>query len=652
MGRILTAVFGLLVICISFFLPVTVMAATPSKEIVWMGASVGYGGYYKTDNWVPVTLTIHHVGPEKSADLVVGINQSFTAGRRASGELRFHTDLPKNGWIKRQIEVPGGVLSQGATVSLKSHGKSLYSTVLTGNAVSQVALVAVLSKSTQATQFLAGSSANSNPVLAVAVDPAWFPSSVNVLDGLTAVVTSVPTLTGLSPEQQQGLEAWVKLGGLLIVTGTGKSSTQWWNLPLREGNETQVTGQPLANFANSVGLGQFLTVQVHGIASTARLWAGTNQTPLLASTALGRGQIWQTSFSPMDPELLGWPGNPQMWTTLFKYGSSNVTSSGLPSLFSASGALSLTSVGDSLAPLRVPSLTKFAVVFALYIIAIGPVMFFLLHRWRRATWAWVLLPVVSALTTVGIYTFGGTERPNGLLMDGVGVLDLTGSGNAESYAVQAFMSPYFGGLDFQMPKNTLALPISVGENPNSTDATVVYRNDTHISFENVSRWHVRYVYAAGLDKTSGELATNLTSSYGLLFGTVKNETPYVLNDVAVVWRHHMIHLGTMKSGQTVTLSQDAQATTSAWVSDYGAYNRGLTHGIGRSLGAYLSLFASTPTTTSGSITAPDAMIIATTNARTPQLPRPAEPQDIASDKTLVLVRQYASVNPLSGGGTP
>lgn len=643
---------GLVLACASAFVPMTAMAAAAKQPTAWMGATVGYGGYYQTDNWVPVTLTIHHVGPEKSADLVVRVDQSFTAGRRASGELRWHISLPTNGWIKRQIEVPGGVMSSGTTVSLIANGHTLYNTSLTGNAVSHVALVAVLSTSTQETQFLAGSSTNSNPVLPVAVDPAWLPASVNVLDGLTSVVTSVPTLATLSSAQQNALAAWVKLGGLLIVTGTGQAPSAWASeLPLTTGYDTQTSGQSLADFAGSTSPPQTVSVDVSRVAPTARLWAGTNQVPLLASEKLGRGQIWQTSFSPMDPEFLGWTGNPQMWTTLFKYGSNHVTSA-LPSTFSASGALSLTSVGDSLAPLRVPSLTKFAVVFALYILVIGPLAFFLLRRFRRATWAWLLLPVISALTTVGIYTFGGTERPNGLLMDGVGVLDLTGDGQAESYAVQAFMSPYSGGLDFQMPNGTLAMPLSVRDNPPVADAVVNNGSTTQLAFRNVSRWHVRYVYATGLDTASGELVANLSSAYGLLFGTVRNQTPYTLDNVAIVWQNHIISLGVMKPGQMQTISQNAQASTNAWISDYGIYNRSLTHGIGRALGAYLSQFASNVTSSPDTGSAPEAMIIATTDARTPQLPRPAEPQDIASDKTLVLVREYAPVSPFIGGVMP
>ncbi|WAH38488.1 hypothetical protein [Alicyclobacillus dauci] len=637
---LLLTCFGTLLTC-----PHQAYAAAVDKPTMWMGATVGYGGYYKKEDWVPVSLTIHHVGPEKNGQLVVRVNQPLLANRRLSGSLQWPVQLPTDGWSQVQITLPGGVLDEGATVTCVANGKPLYTADLTGNAVSHVALVAVLAKNNQATQFLAGASTSSNPVLPVAVNPDGFPTSANVLDSLTAVVTPVSTLEQLSTAQQQALQDWVKFGGLLIVSGTGYGTNMWRSvLPLTPGNSRTVDPHALADFANSTGdsLGKALVVQASGIDGTARLWAGTNQTPLLASVSLGRGQVWQTAFSPMDPLLLGWSGDPLMWTALFRHGTETATSA-IPLLFDANGALSLASVGDALAPLRVPSLPVFAIVFAIYIALIGPIAFFVLNRFRRAQLAWVLLPLVSVVTTVGIYVFGGAQRPTGLLTDGVGVLDLTGDGTAQSYGVQAFMSPYPGGLDFQMPKGTLAVPMSVQETVPSRDAVVQSGDTTNMLFRNVGRWHVRYVYAAGTDRNTGQFVTELTSAYGLLFGHVANQTPYTLDHVAIVWENHMYEIGTLKPGQVYELNPTQVTDTTEWLSDYGTYNRNLTHGIGRSLGAYLPQFVSS--STSDNSVAPQAMIIGTTTERTSELPKPVHEQDVTSDKTIVLVRQYADVNP-------
>lgn len=645
-------VTSLLVALLStLILPLQVISAATStdKPVTSLGAVVGYGGYYKKKDWVPVTITIHHVGSVRQASLNVTLNQTLSSRSRLSGRLSWPIRLPTNGWMSTQIDVPGTVLSQGATVSCVAGGKTLDTVVMSGNAVTHVALVAVLSKTNQGTQFLAGTSTSSNPVLPVAVNPARFPQSVNLLDDLSAVVASPSILGSLTAEQAFALHTWIELGGLLIVPGTSGDVPIMWakDLPLHVGAKKHAKSQWISDFAGATGpmSKSTLSVQVGSVSSTARLLAGTNEIPILASQVVGRGQIWQTAFSPTDPELLAWSGDPQLWTTVFNQGITGLQSA-LPGLFDPSGALSLTSVGDALAPLRVPSLPFFAVVFGLYILVIGPIAFLILRRSRRAHLAWWVLPVLSAVTTVSIYLFGGAQRPKGLLADGVGVLDLTGSGSAESYGVQAFMSPYPGGLDFTMPKSTLAVPMSVGETRSPADASVHFGTHTTLAFRNVERWHVRYVYAVGVNDKSGEIATHLQSAYGMLFGTVKNDTPYTLNGMAIVLQDHLYHLGTVKPGQTVTINPTAEISTSQWISDYGTYNRALTRGIGRALGAYLTQFtpASTPTPSEPL----GAMILATTAARTPQLPDPLQDKGFSSNKSLVLVRQYAQVNPEIG----
>ncbi|WP_284199055.1 hypothetical protein [Alicyclobacillus sacchari] len=387
-------------------------------------------------------------------------------------------------------------------------------------------------------------------------------------------------------------------------------------MPLMAGALSQVSAQPLADFAGVEPSAGALATDAAAARGDARIWAGSNQTPLLASEQIGRGQIWQTAFSPMDPHLLAWTGDAQMWTTIFRSAIlAKGAASAIPALFSESGALSLTSVGDALAPLRMPSLSTFGAVFLIYMIVAGPLAFLWLHRRRKETWAWAVLPVLSAVTTVGIYAFGGSERPKGLLLDGVGVIDLSGDGNGIAYAAEAFMSPDSGDFRLEFPSGSDVLTLTSDNQPLTKSIVTNRAGATHVLLYSVPRWHVRYLYTSGMDHACGEITTQFTDSYGLLFGTVENDTPYTLDDVAVFWKGTMVRLGTLVPGQAKTIPVGGGSTTASWISDYGAYNRALTHGIGRSLGAYLSSW-----TPGASANDAQAMIIATTTGRTPQLP--------------------------------
>lgn len=628
----------------------TVYANSSSVNIA-MTSRVGFAGYFGKDDWVPVNLTIHNAGRAVQGDLVLHYHYIVDGNRTADGTLHWPVWLPKDAWVDKQIAVPGMVIDGNSTVNCDVAGETQAVTYLNGNALGNVALTAVLSAETQSAQFLTGSSNGTSPVLPVAVDPKRFPEAANLMNGLTAVVASPHALVALSPSQQAALMTWVKLGGLLLVTGTSSERSDWQeDFPMISGTRHTISGDGLATFAgdNSGGPGK-LDVDVNRLKVGSTLWASTGSVPLLASLPVGRGEVWQTSFSPTD--LLGWSSNAALWTNVLKEGALQSDSAVLP-LLDVRGPLALTSASDTLAPLRVPSLGLWLTVFLVYVLVIGPASFVVLRRMRREPWAWTILPAIGLITTIGIYGFGATQRPGGILTEGVGVLDLVGDpeGTAESYGVEAFMSPTRGAQSFSTPNAMLALTLTQPSLRQIGTASVVNAHGTDVSFVDVGRWNVRYVYEAGAVMHQGQIHANLSASFGILYGTVKNNTPYPLESVAMFWRGHMYMLGNLKAGETIGVNQTtaAENPTDNWISLYGNYNHLLTRGLGRPLAAFAA--EQNWMNTSGDVN--EVMFVATTTAMnppTPSLPNVSTDANVASSESVVLVRQFSPVTVYSGG---
>ncbi|ACV59056.1 hypothetical protein Aaci_2044 [Alicyclobacillus acidocaldarius subsp. acidocaldarius DSM 446] len=614
---------------------------------VSMATAVGYGGYYVADEWVPVHVFVRNEGPAGMAKLVLRVGGPSIGDRRVSGEFTWPLWLPKGGSASTFIDVPGSALSQGTALDLVAGDRVISTSWLGGNSVSHVDLVGVVSDSSQATQFLAGTSADGTPVLPVALRPYDLPTSAQALANLSALVASVDELRALSNAQARALATWVDQGGLLIVTGTGLAPPAFGLLPISPGAFQVVDGDPLASFAGTSGGPGQIESTAGQVAAEARLWAGSNAEPLVASESFGRGQIWQTSFSPLDPDLLAWPGNAQMWTALFHdAGVAQTADAAVSGMLRPTGGLSLTSVGDALEPLRMPGLSTFALVLLGYLVAAGPVTFYVLRRVRRAALAWVILPALSGLTTVGIFALGGSSRPAGLLMNGVGVMDLLGDGRAFEYGALAIMSPDSGNDVLRLPPADNVLTLQSDNQP-VANARIEHGGDaTLVSLTDVPRWHVRYVFASGFDEGAGRIQCNFKEAYGLLFGTVTNETQMTLTDVAVVYNGTLVKVGTLAPGQTRSLNASQEVPTSSWISDYGVYNRQLTHGIGRTLGAYLSGLAAGWREGSAA-----ALVLATADRGLPELAAPSNQRAVASEKTLVLVREYAPVMPVVEAGS-
>ncbi len=623
------------------------LAPVASADSVSMATAVGYGGYYVADAWVPVHVVVRNEGPANMAKLVLRVGGPSIGDRRVTGVLTWPLWLPKDGDTSTFIDVPGSALGQGTALDLVVGGRVVTSSWLGGNSVSHVDLVGVVSDSSQATQFLAGTSADGTPVLPVALKAYDLPTSAQALANLSALVASVDELRALSAAQARALANWVAQGGLLIVTGTGDVPSEFGQLPISPGAFQVVNGDPLANFAGTGGGPGQIESTAGQAAAWARLWAGSNAEPLVASETFGRGQIWQTAFSPLDPDLLAWSGNAQMWTALFHDANLAQTADvAISGLLRPTGGLGLTSVGDALEPLRMPGLSTFALVLLAYLVAAGPVAFFVLRRVRRAALAWVVLPALSGLTTVGIFALGGSSRPAGLLMNGVGVMDLLGDGRAFEYGALAMMSPDSGDEILRLPAADDVLTLQSDTEPVANAQIEHGGGATRVSLADVPRWHVRYVFASGFDEAAGRIQCNFKEAYGLLFGTVTNETRMTLSDVAVVYDGMLVKLGTLAPGQTRSLNASQEVQTSSWISDYGLYNRQLTHGIGRTLGAYLSgLVAGWH---SGSA---EALVVATASRGLLELSAPSNQRAVASEKTLVLVREYAPVMPVVEAGS-
>ncbi len=646
--RLIGMVAGLaagLLLMSSAFNSVYTFADSKSSSIT-MFSVVGFSGYFGSRDWVPVTVTIHNIGRSRHAELFVPIRNVPIGDKTAAGTLHWSVLLPANGWKTTQISVPGFAIGNSNSVSCMVDGKVIGSSFLNGNAVNHVALAVVLSPDTQSAQFLTGSSSGSEPVLPVSVNPVHFPSSPNLLNGLTVVVAKPSTLQMLSREQQSALLTWIKLGGLLLISGTDKS-VSFWNqyFPILYGKPQQINTDGLDLFAGiTVPAPHGITVHASGIQQNATLWATEDTTPLLASMPLGRGSVWQTSFSTADNALLGWSGYPALWTSVLHQGGFGSQSALVP-LLDGQGVLSFADASESLAPLRIPSLSVWIFVFAAYILLVGPIVFYILRKYNRASWAWFILPTISGLTTLGIYLFGLMVRPPGLLNEGIGVLELVGDGSAETYGVQAFMSPYWGDLHFQLEPSMLALPLTPSSTATEDFANVSINGKTNLTFGTAPRWSVRYVYAAGTVSNQGELQVQLISSFGMLLGTVKNNTQYPLTHLAMFWKNHMYELGDLAPGQTVPVNELTEVPSNdKWPVIYGAYNHSITRGIGRPLGAFAASSDWTSTLDNDSV-----MFVATTSARTPSLPSVSTSQDVATSQSVVLVRQFASVTIYSGG---
>ena len=634
------------VFSISVFLPGVVSASAISVPSVKITAAVGFNGFYDRYGWVPIKLTFDDVQTTEDVVVQVVVDDAFDATRNAVGALEWGVHLEKGKVTTKDLAIPGWVVYSNGVVNCLVNNQVVSQTRLSGNELGQVAFVGVLSNRAEAAQFLTGSTNGTGglPVLPMTFAPNALPTYANLLATFTAIVSTPDELEQMNNVNRQGLLEWVKLGGLLVVTGTTPDPPPWEAsiLPLLPGTSHKAPGALFARFAGTTTApAKAVSVSTAGLNTDAQLLAGTQTIPLVAEITMGRGTVVETAFSPSEPALLTWSNNASLWTQVL--GRIHVQPlSALPPKLTAQPIDSLASASAVLAPLRVPSLPFWGIMFAVYVLAVGPLLFWVLRRFRREPWGWIVLPVVSLFTTLTMYGFGVQERPQGLLTEGVGVFDLVGDGAAEGYGVRSFMSPSIGPVDVSSSAQMLVLPMSQKDvHSLSQGPSVIHGTYTVVHYPQVGRWTVHDVISSGAVVNQGQVDMQLWSSGKQLTGAVANETPYQLHDVALCWNGKLIMLGDLSPGAAVNVSQSTSNTSvdGSYLASYGSYNHDLTRGIGRSLSNY----AAQVNLLAGSRDRGDVLLVATTTDRTPGVPSITSDLRTSSDHTLVLVREFGNV---------
>ena len=206
------------------------------------------------------------------------------------------------------------------------------------------------------------------------------------------------------------------------------------------------------------------------------------------------------------------------------------------------------------AGIKLPELVPLLVAVGAYAVVIGPVMYLILRRMRRLTLVWVALPVVAILVTGAIVIGGGRFRSSGspasssfVQTSPVGAVSFTSAlvvsrtGGSKTIDLPAGWSPdqasaYWGG------------PIQLSEDyvvGGSAGGAI------HLSLEAGQVANVAYV---GSTQRLGLTTTASLDGAGKITGTVHNDTPYDLHDVAIFGGWNQKAIGLVRAGATAEWS--------------------------------------------------------------------------------------------------
>lgn len=397
------------------------------------------------------------------------------------------------------------------------------------------------------------------------------PSDVKGLEMADIIAVDEVSLADYSEKQQQAIYNWVENGGTLLIGASDQAEASAGlfkgYLPLSLSSErVRVSKESLATLSNKGIFPEDIEVyQAQEKEESTRILAD-GDTILASSMALGSGRVVQTTFSLGDQPLAGMDGYAKLISQLFNLQNSNQSNT-FDMFYGGLNNYLPSEVGgvNELFPSFEVSTTLLVITVIIYILIVGPILYFVLKRMDKREQAWWIIPVFSIALSLGMFIFGAKDRLLQSQIQQSAFYKVEGE-NLVGHYVESILTNRGGDFTFTTDKNTTAV---ASRNSyfygNSTDAMLHEKsyvkeqaNGSTIQLRNLNYWSVQSIVGETKIENAGNMDIQLTLKDGRVEGTITNHFPFKLNEVAIWSGAREIELGDIEANGTLEVSKEVK----------------------------------------------------------------------------------------------
>lgn len=365
-------------------------------------------------------------------------------------------------------------------------------------------------------------------------------------------------LATLNEQQQQALFSWVQEGGQLIVdqqlTGTLFENSE--ALHYRSGTTT-VEAQQLQQFVGQGNFTQPLTMQ-HGTAVKGAQSYSVNETLIAAKKMIGSGALIQTAFSLTDPTFMQTDSSAYLMTKLVNFDTPFYTTT--PKSELSSNIVPVNALFSSFEF----SLWKIILIFALYILVLGPILYYFLKKKDKREYAWVMIPAIAIIVSIALFLIGAKDRMIQPQVQQMAVVKI-GDNSAEQYFAQSLLSNRSGDYQFELSEQMTIASYKNQFTPlrdlqDSRWSYIAEQDDEKIlKLKNVPYWDVEsFVGQAPID--IGQLKIQLANENGHITGTIENQLTVDVAAVQIWTGTDFLDVGDLKQGEAKQVNTKLENT--------------------------------------------------------------------------------------------
>ena len=530
-----------------------------AQATLQLTAEVGYDSYIRDNQWAPLRITLENNGEDISGSVearLIDDAENVTIYTQA-------VDLPAGARKQLVLNVFISFFTQEITVEYRSANGALASAnVRMSHLYSTDRVYGILASRPSPYNLLADLDPAYGNAIVVPIELTNLPEQPAAWETLDVLIISDIDTGSMSTAQREALEGWVISGGHLFVvcdnqwpkTTAGLHdllpysphgfTTLYSIYSLAEFTQSSVPLQAAAPFLATTGTPE----------AEASILISQDDTPLLIRRLLGWGKVDLITIDPNSEPLQGWNGMTDFYRVIFnpqarlpKWGSGVVNWD------------AAREVANTLPELPIPGAFSILCFLGTYVVVLGPVNFYLLHRYKKRHWAWLTIPAIVLIFSLSSILIGNQLRGSQLILNRMAIIQAwPDTGRAIASGVIGVYSPRPASVGVQVSDGTLLHTINGQYGVTDNDITFRYDGDQQgIPDLRLSAGEtIPLIFNSTLPSPS--IISNLTleiSPAGVsLNGSVENHSQLSFSDAVLLYPGGVLTIGDFLPGQVETIS--------------------------------------------------------------------------------------------------
>lgn len=577
-----------LMVCILILLsivPITEASASPNLELK---ASAGYQNKIKYGKGLPLTISVVNTGDEFSGDLLIDYSESYAIGSAKAIPITIGKGETKT----LSIALPGlsdDVMSYNSTSQMFyfyeggwKDGKSISykgnKSVRPHSFGQETNFFLTLTESADRLSALSTSKllgmASSQTIHLGQIKDFHFPTDKASYEIANYLVIDEYVLADKKVEQQQAIIDWVQSGGVVLVGASNNISAELGllaeQLPLNLSDDrSTLKAEELTEFTNNKEFTEDIPIFVSSVNEASRLLWSINNTPIAAIKSLGKGAIIQTVFSLGDEPLSKQVNYSYLLTELINKATGSTLNQMNQQYHHQNMKEQMSyEVGQTneLFPSFQVSTPLMITIVIFYMVLVGPLLYFLLKRKDKRGHAWWIIPTISILVSVAIFAYGAKDRFVRPQIQQASFYKVHEDASISGYYINSLLSNRSGDFTFASEKGTSMVASkrmnSFSSNSGNVQSMSILKEQAtkdQLTIRDVGYWSVSSVIGESHIDDIGEFGINLTVESGLVKGTVKNDFPFALKDIAIWSGTELIKLGNLNPNESLEVNESIKS---------------------------------------------------------------------------------------------